>query len=564
MAVNPVEPFNPNEGAPEGAVANWPVYDHALSVEQYADFFMQTAPSSLEQFAKSLTENKTVKKGVSLPPSMQSFATFSTLPETQSGGVIQVPEIPYESLRKIVRENTAPAAIINLRCSDVQRYSTLSTHPWKPGWRIELRSALKRPTEAEKKDIRDAECFILNCNAEFGWDARKRDAAQLTGFARFLDALTRDSLTYDGMSVWTDMALDGKVKAFKVLSTFNIRLCTREGYKGNPDNFAVAVDEAGNVIKSFTRDELIFYTRNTRADADIGGYGYSELIQAVKLIQGFSNAIDSAVDIFNRNAVPNGFLTAKGMFTQRQLDVLTRMWGNLKKGVTKSWALPVIPIPKDGELSVMDLTKLNGEDVRQQDFMNMMAGLLCALYKFPVNRLGYRTSGAGPENTPTSLTSADNLIDESDPGMAPLLQSIEHVINEYILWTRWPHLQFQFTGKSPKEDARETEFRANSMTWGERRAAADMPKAETLATDPEQKLIAKLMDMSPVDPGLSGVYQNVAAAFLKAKLGEGAGGRDQASPEATFPAKRDPAVSAQHGHVAGVRRDSAAEAKPKT
>lgn len=557
-AVSPPEPFDPNEGAVEGT-PKWPVYEHAYSAADYANFFMEVAPSSLEQFAKSLNGDN-IRKGVALPPSMQSFATFSTMPETQSGGVLQVPGIPPESLRKIVRENVAPAAIINLRCSDVQRYSTLSTHPWKPGWRIGLRSALKRPTEAEKKDIQDAECFILNCNAEFGWDARKRDAAQLTGFARFLDALTRDSLTYDGMSVWTDMDLGGRVKAFKVLSTYNIRLATREGYKGNTDYFAVAVDEAGNVIKPFTRDELVFYTRNTRADADIGGYGYSEIEQGIKLIQNFSNAVETAGDIFNRNAVPNGILTAKGMFTQRQLDLLGRMWSNLKKGVTKSWALPVVPIPKDGELSIMDLTKLNGNDVRQQDFMNMMAGLFCAIYKFPVNRLGYRTSGAGPENTPTSLTSADNLIDESDPGMAPLLQAIEHVLNEYILWTRWPHLQFSFTGKSPKEDARETEFRANSMTWGEKRAAADMPKSEVLAKDPEQKLMAMIMDMCPVDPSFAGVYQNIASAFIKAKMGDLISD-EQASPEATFPSKRDPAISAQHGHVAGIRRDSAAESK---
>ena len=549
-----IKPYNPNENAQAGA-AEWPIIDHAYSVEDYASFFMQTAPSYLETFAKSLASE--IKKGTPLPPDMQSFATFSLMPEQHAGGVVQAPGIPFAALRKIARENTAPMAIINLRCADVKRYSMLSTHPWKPGWRIELKRALRTPTEKDKADIMAAEQFITNCSTEI--DPRKRDANQITNFTTFLNMLVHDSLIYDGMSIWTDMALDGKVKSFRCLSTFNIRLATREGYKNDPANFAVAVDEAGNIIDVFTRDQLIWYVRNPRPDADIAGYGRSEIEDGVRLIQGFSNAIDSAVDIFNRNAVPNGLLTAKGMWTQRQLDLLSRIWRNLKVGTTKSWALPVIPIPKEGELNVLDLTNLNGQDIRQQDFMNMMMGLFCALYKFPVSRLGYRTSGKGPENNPDPQTSSAGLVDENDPGLAPLLHDIECVINEYILRTRWPHLQFRFTGKNPREDAREYEMRANSMTWGERRAATDLESAEYLTKDADQKMLAKLMDMCPVDPSLAGIYQNIAAAFVKAKMEGAAPAKEEKSPEALFPSKRDPAQSLDHGHQAGVRRDSAAE-----
>jgi hypothetical protein len=36
------------------------------------------------------------------------------------------------------------------------------------------------------------------------------------------------------------------------------------------------------------------------------------------------------------------------------------------------------------------------------------------------------------------------------------------------------------------------------------------------------------------------------------------------SPEAMFPSKKDPGQSLSHGHQGGVRRDSAAEEKPKS
>jgi hypothetical protein len=355
------------------------------------------------------------------------------------------------------------------------------------------------------------------------------------------------------------MALDGKVKAFKALSTFNIRLATKEGYKGNPDNFAVALDDAGNVIHVFTRDELVFYTRNTRADADIAGYGLSEIEQAIRIIQGLSNALDTSVDYFNRNATPNGLLLAQGMFTQRQLEVLARIWKNLKSGVTKTWALPVIPVPKEGKLELLDLTKIRSDSMLHQDFINMMEGMLCALYKFPVNRLGFRSSGGPPVNSPSGNNDSGADVDLADPGIMPLLHALECVVNEYLLRSRWPHLVFSFTGKSPKTDAREYEARSNAMTFKERRAAADMPDLEMQAKSKEEKILARIMNMTPVDSSMSGVYQNLASLTMQA-MGLGAKQENEKSGEAMFPSKRDPGVSLDHGHEGGVRRDSAAEA----
>lgn len=548
--ITPLEPFDPNDGAPDGAVA-WPVYKQALNADQYAMNMMEPIPSTQEMFAKAITD--AVQKGTQLPPQMQSFATISLMPEVHNGGVLQVPGIPPEALRKIVRTNIGPQLIIMQRVADVQSYSQLSTHPWKPGWKIELTKALKTPSAQDLQDIADAECFLSNCNSEYGWNANERDQAQLSSFSSFLTQITIDTLTYDSIAVWKDVDLKGRVKGFKALSGFNIRFATAEGYQGNPDNFAVAVDEAGTIIKVFTREELTYVTRNSRADADIGPYGYSEIEQAIRAIQGAQNTLDTAVDTFNRNAVPNGLLTATGLFSQRQLDLLGRVFNNLKKGVTKQWALPVIPLPKDAKLDLMNLTALNGEDMRNQDLFNVMWGILCTIYKFPIERLGYRASGKGPD----SEMNQNNNVGPNhsiDVGLEPLLNTYENVINQYILRTRWPHLQFCFTGKNPAADAREYEARALAMTWGERRKAADMQPLEALATSEEEKKIARLMSLAPSDPTLSGIFQNIASAVMGI-------GKEGKSPETMFPSKKDPAQALAHGHQAGVRRDSAAEEK---
>lgn len=560
MAKDELVPYDPNEGADSafGMSKAWPINKHAYDVDSYVQGMMIETPGSLESFAKSITS--AVKKGTALPPTMQSFATISMMPDIHTnGGVIQVPGIPPEALRKIARENVAPQMIISLRVSDIQRYANQSTHPWKPGWRIEMRKQLKNPSSSELQDICDAENFIQNCNAEYGTDARKRDAAQITNFSTFLTQIVTDTLIFDGIAIWTDMNLKGEIKAFKALSTFNIRLTTKQGYQGNRDIFAVAVDEAGTIVAKFTRDDLVFAVRNARADADISGYGWPEIEQAIRAIQGTTNALDTAVDKFNRNAIPNGILKARGMWTQRQLDVLGRLWANLKKGVTKEWALPVIPLPKDGDLELMDMVALKGDDMRNQDLFNLLSGVLCSLYKFPIERLHYRSSGAGPDTKPEPATSGAQLTDTYDPGLAPLLMTIENIINEYLIWPRWKHLNFHFCGKNPKEEARELEARTHSMTFGERRASTDLPTLESLAKGSEEKMLARIMALAPIDPNLAGVFQNLASALIAAitggtKEGDGTGG-----PEGMMTSKKDPAVSQAHGHLAGVRRDSAGE-----
>lgn len=550
------EPFDPNLGDQKGG---FPIFQNAYDVETYAQFFTGAlggvaAPS---QFQRWIDDNVSVLKGsvsksLALPPEMASFATFSLMPEVQSGGVIQSPGLPPEALRKIVRENLIPQVIIGLRTADVLRYSRLSTHPWKPGWQITMKGAFDSPSAQDKKDIREVERFLQNCNMETK-DARARDKKKLTDFGRFLSSLVRDSLTYDGMAVWTERDLLDRVKSFKAYSAFNMRLCGPLGYKGDTTIFAVAIDEAGQVIHTFTREQLTYYVRNPRVDSDIYGYGYPEIETAIRLIQAFQNAVEMNADIFNKSSIPNGFLTVEGMWNQRQLDVLSRIWQNLKRGVSKSWSLPVIPIPKEGKIAVLDLSRLKENETYYPDFMNMVAGLFCAVYRFPVTRLGYHISGKTKDNAPAVPTTTSPAIDDYDPYLGVLLNQTADLINEYLIWDRWPHLQFGYTGSSPKEDAREYEARTLASTVDERRAMNDQPPLEEVVQGADEKKIAKLMGMAPVDPALASIYQAIIQLVMAPDEGaEGTNG-------APFPSKKDPARSEGHGHTSGVRRNSSKE-----
>ena len=511
---------------------------------------------SYVQFFKSQGEALMKGDGVNIPPSSQNWLSTSYMPDISNSGIVQWQGVPPESLAKIASENIAPQMIIGMRIADVLSYANLSNHPWKKGWRITHREADKNPTKEIRKDVILAENFIMNCNTEL--TGAERDARGYTSFRQFLAALTRDTLIMDGMAVWTDRGDDGKVQAFKCMYSGNIRLAMPGGYLNNPDIFAVAVDQSGTIMTTFTRDELAWYVRNPRSQPDVYGYGLSELQIGVRLIQGFQNAFDMNADTFQRNHVPNGMLLLKGVgWVQRQLDILTRVWNNMAAGITKRWQFPALVVPKDGDLSVLDLSDIRGKEAYYMDYMNLSIGAFCTIYRFPPHRLGYKASGKGPDSEMPNQTAMER-IDEEDIGKEELLDHIELMINEYLLSSRFPHLRFEFTGKNQKQDAREYEERQLAMTMKERRANVGLSSLEDVAKETKDEAIinvAKAMDLAPIDPGVAGIFQALISSQGLTNKGVG--------PEGRIDPKIDPAASEEHGGISGVRRDSAAETKPK-
>jgi hypothetical protein len=258
------------------------------------------------------------------------------------------------------------------------------------------------------------------------------------------------------------------------------------------------------------------------------------------------------------SSIAQGILTVSGgAITQRQIDLLTRMFTNMKKGISKWWALPVMGLPDGAKLELLDLTRLKGNESFYNLWMNMLAGALATLWRFPVRRLGYKVSGTARDNEPLPDSSIA-AVDEDDPGLAPLLTHWEVVINEYLIATRWPHLRFGFTGKTPKEDARQFAEMKESRTWKEARAENGLPSLETLVQDKDLKKLAKILELTPSDANRSGVFQTLAAQFLKMMF-EGST-KDADTPGSAITSRQDSALAQGHGHAAGVRRNSSQEA----
>jgi hypothetical protein len=568
-AILPAITFDPNGfvGEPHDGAAQFPYIEGAIKADEYVTAFSRQAgmvdfagsTDVLEQAKSMITLAKVGVAGMVEAPEMQTFAKLSTMPNTFYRGLVQWPDLPAATLKKIAQDHFLVHTIIQQRIADVLRYAQRSSHPWKPGWTIKLRQGLDKPSASDRKEIKEAERFIEACIYQETWDPRSRDASGLTSFQNFLAGSVRDTFRFDAMAWWTDMDLQGRVRAFRALPAGNILLATRDGYEGQPEIFACGVDEAGTVKHAFTRKQLTWIIRNARTDGEAFGYGFSEITMLVRVIQAFNNAFEMNADVFTKSAIPPGLLKLKGMWTQRQVEVISRIWANLRRGATKQWALPAIPVPKDGDIELLDMSRLKDNDAYYQDFVNMLAGLASAIWQFPTKRLGYRISGKGRDAETSQAVDPAALVDEEDPGLAPMLNTLENGLNQYILWTRWPHLEFHFHGKNPKEDAREYEARQNASTLNELRAMADLEPLEDCVEEEDHKELAQLMALTPKDAGMAGVWQALVSAYIG---GENAEKEAAAQPEIS-PGGADPARKLGHGHQAGVRRNSARE-KGKT
>jgi hypothetical protein len=566
---NDPTPFEINKADPDGKpIARLPTLgtraisplDAVFAVRDVEQYHM-AVHAAIDGWRQAETSLTIAAKALgATPPQATSYARLSFMPDPANYGLMQWPGMQPESLRKVARENILPRMVIQSRVADIRRYSSLSTHPWSAGWKIGLKDPSRTISRSDQEDIEEAQRFIWNCSRDQAHDGPlDRDAHHIPSFETFLCEAVENSLTFDGWAIWTDRDNEGRVRAFSNLPAGLIRLALPgRGYKGNPNVFAALVDDTGSVVSTFTREEMVWCVRNARNDPDVIGYGYSEIEMTVRIIQGFAAAIDLNVNTFDKNGIPNGLLKLKGDFWQQdQIDALQREWVNMKRGISKMWGLPVIAVPEDGDIELMDFMDLKGQEIRYKDHLNLMAGVYCIVSQYPIRRMGMFASGHTRDNQPVADGSVE-IQGVDDPGLPMMLTFIEHRVNEYLLQMNWPHLKFSFMNKSPKEDARSYEAIKQARTLKESRAEADLPSLTKGAPDWIEPML-EIMQYCPENSAMTGVFQTLAVEILKDKLGINDEPNQQSTPGAPFPEKKDPAVSQAHGHRSGVRRSGTRE-----
>ncbi len=532
-------------------------------------------PQSVKEACEQIKGIPEISKA--LPPSFQTYATLSYQPDQYYSGTLVWPGIPPSSLTKIVQDNVAPNMVIGLRVDDVVAFSDVSEQAWMPGWKILPRFSQEMTGELKNR-IREAEYFLQNGSLN-GITSSERRMNRLMPFRNFLASITRDTLVYDGIAIWTHRDKSGRVQNFAPVSASNIRLVNTEiGYLGDKNIFAVGVDEIGNPVNTFTADQLYWFVRNPRLNVEVHGYGLSEVQVAIELITGFSNVMTMNSARFTTSSIPNGIMLIQGAGNQRTIDALQRSIINFTRGPSRRWVMPVLASSTDTDIKIIDLTAYAGMETLYPDYMNMLMGALSVVYRIPIDRLGYRPSGkiSEPKSKGESQGSRQSeIVDKSpDVGKIALLNALEYVVNDALIWPTFPDLIFKFMGKNPIEDARQYQERLSTMTYGERRSTVGLqPLTEVIKNmkfpDDEMKeaaeKVALILSMAPGDPSLSGIYQSILAGQGMAGNKQQQAGPKSGMPDSMYDRKKDPAASEDKGYISGVPAPTrpAQDKKPK-
>ncbi len=545
-----------------------------------------------EEVVKAYFEQFSALKAQPIPQVQTGLNTLSLLPEPTQDNIVPYPDLSTSFLKDISRNHLAVHMIINMRTTDVLSFASPSQQVWKRGWRIMMRNAALQPTPQDLRDIQDAQSFLEMGGLEYGRDIFARNEYGSFNFSNLLAGMVRDTLTFDGIALYTVRGSGGLVKQFGLFPAEQIRLAQRTyvstngegqtlehigGYKGNPKLYAVAVTDTNQVGQAFTRKELYYYRRNVRNEPNNPGYGYSEIAQALSLIESITNAIETNRGVFNRNSIPLAYLKLKGNWNPKQFSFVQRYFQAIARNPQFAYTIPAFKVPAEGDIEVDEISS----EIRKAaytELWNMTFAALSVCYGIPHTRFGYSISGEVKQPKEMPAHHEQN----RDFGLIVLLNHLETVINEALIQQRWPRLMFGFTSKTPDEDARGYESRYNSMSYNERRSENDLPSyaegviqkiqdfAEMIKKLPPEirddaglMRLAKaglVLEIMPADPALAGIAQTILSQVVAMEADKTPDKGSIPKPKgARISNKKDPASSRDHGHLPGVRRDSRKE-----
>lgn len=405
-----------------------------------------------------------------------------------------------EGLRSMVTQTPVLNAVILTRTRQVQRFCRIcDSDTGLPGFQVGHVDRKHSPSRAELEQMAVLNKVISHCGFEFS--ARRRKALRRDSFAQLMAKATRDSLVLDAVALelelknTRDLGIDG----LYAVDGATIRLCPEQGYRGDPDIYAVQVVN-GQVRTAYRYEELIFEPRNPRSDVASAGYGFPEAELLVRVVTCFLNAMALNSNVFDKNSIPKGVLHLFGNFDSNDVAAFRRYFNNMVRGVNNTLNLPVL-VSKD-QASKVQFEKF-GVDFNEMMFakwMTFLTSLICAVYGMSPSEINFDSFSGGTASTLGGSDTAEKLAASKDSGLRPLLSYFENLFTDFVVTDFNPDWCFRWTGLDVENPAQRFELRKTVLTLNELRAEEGY---QALATP---------LGEAPVDPALLGAWLHLQEA----------------------------------------------------
>jgi hypothetical protein len=398
-----------------------------------------------------------------------------------------------EMARRVVDQTPILSAIVMTRQRQVARFCAPSEDGGL-GFTIRHVDLKHELSDSERADTEKLIGFFHHS----GWETKPRERRRLRRrpFAQVMAMLTRDTLTLDAAPIELEAKRDRKLglSGFYAVDGASIRLCPPDGYRGDPDIYAVQVIDQ-RVVTTYTLDDLIYEPRNPRADVRFGDYGFSELEVLIATATGFLNAMKLNAAGFEKNAIPKGVLQLFGEYSREDLAAFKRYLQAMVKGVDNAFGLPVL-VNKDPQgKAVFERFGVEFNEMYFAKWMTFLTSLACAVYAMNPSEINFESFTNGTSSLSGDDT-AEKLAASKDKGLRPLLSYFENLFTDWIVEEYNPKYCFRWVGLDPKDEAREWEARKLVLTVNELRAE--------IGQEPHED---DTIGNAPLNPSLIGLYQ---------------------------------------------------------
>lgn len=405
-------------------------------------------------------------------------ATVDPLQMQQLGEFYERPShLTWDNMRRMVAQTPILEAIVLTRTRQIQRFCKPQEGGRGLGFTIRHCDPDHELTASEQESIGLLTKFIMNCGWEFKPRARRR--LERTNFASFMAKSVRDSLILDSAPIETEMKRDRKlgIDGFYAVDGATIRLTLPEGFRGDPDVFAVQVLNQ-QVVTAYTLDDLIYEPRNPRTDVDLGGYGMSEVELLVKIVTGFLNALQLNLRGFSDNSIPRGFINLIGDYSADELAAFKRYWKAMVSGANSSWSLPVLTAKEPGAKASFERIGVDFDEMYFSKWMTFLTSIACAVYGIAPDEINFEAFTASRSALSGSDT-AEKLADSKDKGLRPILAYYEGIISDYIIAEFNDKFCFRWTGIDDDDEQQRFEMRKLILTVNEARGREGLAPIES-------------------------------------------------------------------------------------
>ncbi len=413
--------------------------------------------------------------------------------------------LSYDVLKRITRQLTVVAAILQRRVSQVAAFSAPYRLTKSLGFEIKHRDPEHQTTRSEKLFIKEFEHFIARCGKP---DAtREITKGAWDDFDTFLRKLVRDSLTFDQATFEIVPDRAGRPCAFMAVDASTIRIAVTEedlagvgagdvpletarraienpliGPYGRSRHIAppARIDYVqvfqGQIVNTYAKEELAFCIRNPRTDLYANGYGFSELEQLVLTVTSILWAEEYNRNFFRNGSIPKGILNFRSDTPDPEsLEAFKTYWTAQMTGVQNAWRLPMF---QSEGLEYINLQQSN-RDMEFTQWVEYLLKLATALYGMDPSEINFDIARGSSSQPLFESPSEHRLSDSKENGLRPLLRFIARMINRHILHPIDDHFHFDFVGLDELSEPEKMQMRTQEITTykmvDEVRAEADLP-----------------------------------------------------------------------------------------